>query len=63
MTARAAFKQSDVTRAVNGVKAAGYAVAVVRLAPDGALEIVTGPPQDDDMDDWRSGSPLYGKAA
>lgn len=63
MTARATFKQSDVTRAVNGVKAAGLSVAVVRLAPDGAVEIVTGPPRDDDNDDWRSGSPLYRSAA
>jgi len=63
MTARATFKQSDVERAVKGVKAAGLSVAVVRLAPDGAVEIVTGPPQDDDMEDWRAGSPLYRNAA
>jgi hypothetical protein len=57
------FKQADVERACKGVKAAGLSVAVVRLAPDGAVEIVTGPPREDDMDDWRSGSPLYRSAA
>lgn len=62
MTKPAAFRQADVTRAVNGVKAAGLSVAVVRLAPDGAVEIVTGPPIEDN-EDWRAGSPLYGRAA
>jgi hypothetical protein len=62
VTRPAAFKQADVERACKGVCAAGLSVAVVRLAPDGAIEIVTGPPQEDN-EDWRNGSPLYEKAA
>lgn len=63
MTSRATFKQADVERACKGVAAAGLKVALVRLAKDGAIEIVTGPPTDDDKEDWRSGSPLYRKVA
>lgn len=59
MTARAAFKQSDVTRAVNGVAAAGLAVARVRIAPDGSIEIVAGEPDKADNGNWFAGSPLY----
>ena len=63
MTAKSTFKQADVTRAIAGVKAAGLGVAAVRVGPRGEIEIITGQPQDNDMDDWRDGSPLYGKAA
>lgn len=63
MTARAAFKQSDLDRAIKCAVRAGLTVAAVRLAPDGAVEIVTAPPQDGDMEDWRAGSPLYRSAA
>ena len=33
MTARAAFKQGDVTRAIRGVEAAGLKVAACRIVP------------------------------
>ena len=41
MTARAAFKQSDVTRAIAGAKAAGLAVERV-VVEAGRIEIIIG---------------------
>lgn len=39
MTRRAAFQQSDVTRAVKGCEAAGITVGTVTIAPDGTIMV------------------------
>lgn len=48
MTARAAFKQDDVTRALKGVKAAGIEAATIRLRPSGEIVIQIGVANDPD---------------
>jgi len=42
MTARAVFRQADVTRLVRGVTAAGMQVAKVIVEPGGNIVVLTG---------------------
>lgn len=42
MTARAAFRQSDLTRAAKGLHAAGIVDATIRLRPGGEIVIHIG---------------------
>ena len=39
----ATFKQSDLTRALKGTKAAGVDVSRIKIAKDGSIEIDTSP--------------------
>ncbi|MFZ5693910.1 MAG: hypothetical protein ACOY5F_21965 [Pseudomonadota bacterium] len=42
----AAFKQSDVTRAIRGVRAAGVEVSEILINATGSIEIRTGQPAE-----------------
>lgn len=42
MTRRVAFRQADVTRAIQAVKDGGEKVSTVEIAPDGTIRILTG---------------------
>jgi hypothetical protein len=42
----ATFKQSDLTRALKGAKAAGLEVARIKIANDGTIEIDAGKPSE-----------------
>jgi hypothetical protein len=52
--ARCTFKQSDLTRALKGARAAGVEVARIKIAKNGTIEIDAGKPQEaaavDDLD-------------
>jgi hypothetical protein len=50
---KATFRQSDLTRALKGARAAGIDVRRIRIAPDGSIEIDAGGPSSapgDDLD-------------
>jgi hypothetical protein len=52
------FRQSDVTRALKGVRAAGFGVERVEIGKDGKIVVVPGKPHadaadlGDDRNDW-----------
>jgi hypothetical protein len=56
----ARFSQADLIRAVKAAEKAGYRVAGYEIKPDGAIKVELGDQQEED---WRSGSPLYSRAA
>lgn len=47
---RRAFRPSDVTAAMLAVEKAGKQVARVRIGPDGVVEVITGRPDEPDLD-------------
>jgi hypothetical protein len=54
------FSQADLIRAMKAAEKAGYRVAGYEIKPDGAIRVEIG---EEKVEDWRAGSPLYGKAA
>ena len=42
MTARASFRQTDLTRACKALEKAGLSVSGARITPDGAIVVLTG---------------------
>jgi hypothetical protein len=53
MTTRAKFTKADVKRAVAGVVACGLSVGMVRIHPNGHIEVLPkAPKQAHDNDEW-----------
>lgn len=54
MTDRARFRQADVTRALKGAVAAGFAEPRLIIHPDGTIELLTGTigPDAETEDEW-----------
>lgn len=54
VTARAAFKQADVTRALKGVEKAGYKAARIEIDQTGKIVVIPETPaaNDDAPSDW-----------
>jgi hypothetical protein len=53
----ASFRQSDLTRAVRGVRAAGVEVSEVLINSVGAIEIRTGKATDEKLEDDDNSNP------
>jgi hypothetical protein len=52
-----AFRQADVTRAARGAANAGLRVSSIKIAPDGAIEILTAEPAPELTDafgEWKA---------
>lgn len=63
MTARARFREADLTRAVKAFEKAGLCVARAKIGPDGSIEVVAGQPENSDNSNFFNGSPLYRNVA
>lgn len=56
----ARFSQSDLIRAMKAAEKAGYRVAGYEIRTDGSIKVELG---EHGEEDWRTGSPLYSRAA
>lgn len=54
---RPSCRQSDLTKALKAIAAAGGAVASIDILPDGSMRVVTGSPapaEASPLDEWRA---------